>query len=179
MVNRGLELLKKGDVRSICEGAMLLRKVGGQEAIEALLPHLRSRVEQVRDCVREALDRMDVAPVLMGWWHGADAEKRRQALEYAVGLSHPGLLVLYQEAAQSRDAVQRKQAAIGLKRQGRSAEVYRLLAALVADDDRDVRWWAIDSLGVLGGTEAVRVLRERQPAEQDPALKKFIEKALR
>lgn len=178
MLQMGLKLLSGQDAASICRGAEMLAQTEQSEAIEALLPMLLARSEAVQDCARHALNRMDVIPVLLSWWRGADAEKRAQAARYAVYLSHPGLMDLYQEATSDGTPEQREKAAIGLKHQKPTSEVFHLLALLAADPDKDVRWWAIDSLGILGKCQALSILEERRAKEVDTSLKPFIEKAI-
>lgn len=178
MIQEGLKLLAQKGPASICRGAELLAQSGEPEAVEALLPMLRSRSEQVKDCVRRALDRMDVTPVLLGWWRSSNAEKRAQAMSYACALAHPGLMEIYRESARDDMASLREKVAIGLKRQQPTPEVLLILAMLAADPDKDVRWWAIDSLGDLGNTEALSILQGLRAKEADDDLKRFIEKAL-
>jgi hypothetical protein len=182
MLKRGLELLSRGDSKSVCEGAKLLG--GGpkdsREAVAALLPHVTSRNEAVRDCVTAALAKLDAAPVLLEAFQ--DPGRRHQALQQAVYLPHPGLLALYREAAKDEKPEIRAKAATGLKQQPAGPEVLDLLARLAADPVKNVRWWAIDSLGVLhhrGVKEARPVLEARRKAEADPSLLPFIDKALK
>lgn len=179
ILDPGLALLAQKEPASICRGAELLAQTGQPEAIDALLPMLGSRSEAVKDCVRRALDSMDVAPLLLGWWRGPDVEKRAQALSYAVALSHAGLMELYREAAYDDMAGLRKQVGIGLKRQKPTPEALHLLGMLAADSDKDVRWWAIDSLVILDTPETLTILEERLADEADENVKPFIEKALR
>lgn len=89
-VETGLGMVRQDEPEVICRGAEILSHSERTEAIEALLPLLRSRSERVRDCVCEALNQMDVAPLLLDWWRGGDDEKRALALGHAVALSHPG-----------------------------------------------------------------------------------------
>ena len=179
MTEQAVELIGRGDPESICRGAEILERTGGEEAIRALLPLLGSRSERVADCVRSALDRMDVPPLLLAWWRGADPGLRADALRYAVRLSHAGLMELYREAARDDDPWSRRSAAIGLKRQRPTPELFAMLARLIADPDRDVRWWGIDALDAIGGPTASELLRKRGAVETDPDLKVFIERALR
>jgi HEAT repeat protein len=178
MLEQGLKLIGEKDPKSICRGAELLARSGRPEAAEALLPILRSRSEEVRECVRNALDSLDVAPMLVNWWQGPDPEKRDRALSYAVALAHPGLMEIYRESAHGDMADDRKQTGIGLKRQEPTPEVLQLLETLAADPDKDVRWWAIDSLGIIGEPAAFAILEARLPHEEDRNLKLFMEKAL-
>jgi hypothetical protein len=62
MLQRGLKLLAGKNASSVCRGAEILAQTEQAKAIEALLPMLRSRSETIHDCVRQALDRMDVPP---------------------------------------------------------------------------------------------------------------------
>lgn len=178
MLEEGLALLERKDSASICKGADMLARSGRAEAIEPLLGHLRTRDEAARECVREALGKLDVAPVLVGQWRSEDAALKERALERAVALPHPGLMVIHTEAASDPDPKRRKRVATGLRRQAEGPEVWGLLAALVADPDHDVRWWAIDTLGLSRSPEAGRILRERLGKEPDAALETFIRRAL-
>jgi HEAT repeat protein len=180
MTETALELIARREPEAIRRGAMMLARSGGDDAVRALLPLLGSRSEEVAECVRRALDGMEeVVPLLLSWWRGADGIARNDALRYAVALSHPGLMELYREAARDGDAWSRRSAAIGLKRQRSTSETFALLALLAADPDRDVRWWAIDSLGIIGGDEAAAILKERREHESDPEMGIFIERALK
>ena len=49
----------------------------------------------------------------------------------------------------------RREAVVGLKGHNGPARCPRFLAVLAADPDRDVRWWAIESLGAIGGPDAL------------------------
>jgi len=178
MLEEGLALLDKGDTRSICAGAEKLGRLGRAEAIEPLLGHLKTRDETARECVREALAKLEVAPVLTAWWHSNDVAQQERALELASMLPHPELMPLLREAAVAPEAPRRKRVAIGLKRQAESPEVFALLATLLADTNRDVRWWAIDTLSLSKNPEAARILRERSAAEGDADLRKLIARAL-
>jgi HEAT repeat protein len=178
MLRDGLKLLAQKEPKAICRGAAMLARTGRREAVDALLPLLRSRSESVADCVRGALNRMDVVPVLLERWHSADAAKRTDAMNYAAALAHPGLMALYREAARDTLSGLREMAAVGLNKQKRSAEVLQLLGVLASDTERDVRWWAIESLGLLGGPDAVGILERRRASETDAGLRTFIDKAL-
>ena len=153
-------MVRQHEPEVICRGAEILSHSESTEAIEALLPLLRSRSELVQDCVSEALNQMDVAPLLLDWWRGGDDEKRALALGHAAALSHPALLELLREATEAKDADLRKYAAIGLKRQRPGTEVLSLLESLASDPDEDVRWWAIDSLGLLDVPAAKAILEK-------------------
>lgn len=178
MLEEGLALLGHKDSASICKGADMLARSGRAEAIEPLLGHLRTRDEAARECVRAALGKLDVAPVLVGQWRSEGAAIKDGALERAVALPHPGLMVIHAEAASDADPKRRKRAATGLRRQAESPAVWELLEALVADADHDVRWWAIDTLGLSKHAEAARILRARLEHEPDPGLATFIRRAL-
>lgn len=178
MLERGLALLDTKDSPSICEGAKILAKLGAAEGIDPLLGLIRSRDEAARECVRQALDQLDVAPVLLARWRGEDGDQRRLALEHAVALSHPGLMDLYEEAAKHSDAFIRRRAATGLRRQAEGTRSLALLETLLADGDADVRWWAIDTLSLSKSEAAKRLLRARFDEEQDANLRALIDKAL-
>ncbi|MBN1947185.1 MAG: HEAT repeat domain-containing protein [Bradymonadales bacterium] len=178
MLQKALDLLSRSDVDSIRKGARLLAGTNDHRAIEALLVHLKSRHEMVRDCVREVLNQLDVAPVLRNRWRSDQPAERADALELAVPLSHPGLLEIYREAADLADAEMRRRVAVGLRHQNPGDQVMDLLARLVADEDRDVRWWAIDTLSLLETDAAWALLRMRLKRERDDSLRPFIEKAL-
>lgn len=178
MLQQGLSLLEERDSAAICRGAAILGRLGRAEAIEPLLGLLRTRDESARECVREALAKLDVVPVLLGQWRSEDAEVKARALELAVALPHPGLMAIYGEAATDADAGRRRRVATGLRRQDASPAVMGLLEALVADPDHDVRWWAIDTLGLSKSPDAARILRARREAEPDANLRVFIRRAL-
>jgi HEAT repeat protein len=178
MLQAGLQLLLQKEPEAIFRGVELLAQSERPEAIQALLPLLRSRSEAVADCVRHALDRMDVAPLLLNQWRSSDGNKRAEALSYAAVLTHPGLMEIYRQSIHEAAADLREKVAIGLKRQEPTAEVLHLLAMLAADPNRDVRWWAIDSLGILGSPEAISILEDRRAKESDVNLNPFIERAL-
>lgn len=178
MLQEGLSLLEERDSAAICKGAAILGRLGRAEAIEPLLGLLRTRGESARECVREALSKLDVAPVLVAQWRSEDAEVKARALELAVALPHPGLMAIHAEAAADPDAGRRRKVATGLRRQEASPAVMGLLEALVVDPDHDVRWWAIDTLGLSKSPDAKRILRARKDAEPDANLRIFIRRAL-
>lgn len=178
MLEQGLSLLQKKDAQSICEGAKILGRIARTEAIEPLFMHLRARDEAVRECVRESLARHDVAPVLLAQWRSEDGELKERALELAVALPHPGLMAIWQEAAVDPEARRRKRAATGLRRQAEGPEVWALLEKLVGDAEHEVRWWAIDTLGLSKSDEARRILKARLEVEPDEGLRTFITRAL-
>jgi HEAT repeat protein len=139
---------------------------------------LSSRSEAVQDGARDALDHVDAAPALLRGWRSSDASQRVSALRHAVALKHPGLMEIYREARRDAEPDVRRNAAIGLKRQPPTGEVHELLAALAADPDRDVRWWAIDSLRAIGSYQSRAILESRRETEDDAGLRPFIERAL-
>lgn len=178
MLDQALTLLHKKDSASICEGARQLAKLGRPEGITPLLELLRTRDEAARACVKDALAQLDVVPVLLADWRSGDDQTKDRALDRAVALPHPGLMEIYHEAATDPDAGRRRRVATGLRHQAESAVTTKLLEALVADADNDVRWWAIDTLGLSTSPEAARILRARLPHEPDAALQVFIRRAL-
>ncbi len=180
MLERGLALLDKGDSASICRGAKLLAKSGQEEAVEPLLKHVRSRNEGVRDCVTEALDDLTVTPqvVRARWDATKDVDARESLLAGVVGLSHAALVPLYEVAAAARSAELRRLVAVGLKHHRTHASTPGLLRQLVADADEDVRWWAVDTLSLMGTDDARTILRERLGAERNKRIVPFIRRAL-
>jgi hypothetical protein len=181
MLDQGLALLQKKDTQSVCEGARMLARLGPTEApkaIDPLLALIRTRDETARECVRDALNKLDVAPVLLARWRGADQEARKQALESAVPLSHPGLLALYEEAVADADAFVRRRAATGLRHQQEGPALLAVLGRLLADADDDVRWWANDTASLSKSAEVRGRLEARLDEEPSADLKTFIARAL-
>lgn len=178
MLDHAIALLQKKDAASICEGAKALGGLGRSEGVAPLLELLKVRDEGARECVKDALGKLDVAPVLLAAWGSSDPTAKDRALDRAAALPHPGLLAIHAEAARDADPKRRRRVATGLRYQGEGEAVMELLAALVADPDSDVRWWAIDTLSLGKGPAAREVLRTRLPAEPDANLQVFIKRAL-
>lgn len=178
-----LELIRKG---AVCEGTALIASAppkdapAQEELIAALLPHLLAEDAMAQTCARDALNKLDVLPVLQPAL--GDAARREEALQQAGQLSHPALLPLYQGLSKDPSPEVRGRVAAALKNQAPGAPTVDLLRGLVADPVKSVRYFAIDSLGMLlaGGCDPARaILIQRRQKEVDPSLRSFLEKALR
>lgn len=171
-----LRMLQATSSSKICEGARMAKKHPSNSVIRYMLPKLKSQNESIFDCIRNSLEQLPAGPILGDMWkHG----KKREALEYAVYLSHVENMKLYIPSAHSEEPALRRLAAVGLKQQRfAKQDALRLLKELAQDNDKLIRQRAIDSMDILDHKTAYIYLKDKLSSEVDPDIKILIQDIL-
>ncbi|MBI3945052.1 MAG: HEAT repeat domain-containing protein, partial [Armatimonadetes bacterium] len=147
-------------LRAFAAGALGVS--GDARAAEPLLTALKDEESSVRAAGAEALGRLGAARALTplaAALSDQDVVVRRNTAE-ALGLLGPPALDALAPALQDGDSEVRRRAARGLGEM-KDARVVELLAAVVDDRERDVRWAAVSGLERAAGRRAMEVLVDR------------------
>lgn len=165
--------IKSSNPNDVCMAAAGVPQTASSNLIQIMLFRLNTRNEEIIDCLCKALNQLPADKLLLDWWKKG---KSKKAIEYSAYLSHPKLIQIYREAANSHDSDIRLEAAIGLKQQiHMRQEASQILKRLADNSDKYVRKHAISSLSILNKELAKSIAKSRINIETDQNIKLLLQ----